>query len=201
MNVGDKMETKTYHSVENQLPDKDTFWMEIDVGKVDLGLSSESLYDLTTVVEYRKGDSPKAPKIDDLGDKIRFSLDSGEISGTIADVFNKVVLEMDVGNAELFLSSGNFESIDVDIGVGDVDVFLPEKGGGTVKVEVGTGNARIVVSKNTGYLLHYNVDIGAISATVENSMIEKGTIRINPEMDTTYEIWVEVGIGHIEVSG
>lgn len=200
INVDDRRETKTYHSIEKQLLDKDTFWIEIDIGDVDIGLSSESLYDLSTIVKYRKGDSPKAPKIDVLRDKIRFSVDVGKISGTIAESFNAVKLEMGVGDAELFLSSGSFENIDVDIGIGNVDVFLPEKGEGTVIVEVGTGNVKIVVSKNIGYLLHYDMGIGAFSINVENSMIEKGTVRINPEKEVTYEIWVEIGIGHIEVS-
>ncbi len=201
INVDDRKETKTYHSVEKQLLDKDTFWIEIDVGDVDIDLSSESLYDLTTIVKYRRGDSPKAPKIDDLGDKIRFSVDVGEISGTIAESFDAVKLEMDVGDAELFLSSGSFENIDIDIRVGNVDVSLPEKGEGTVIVEMGTGNVKIVISKNTGYLLHYDVGIGGFFIDAENSTMEKGTVRINPEKEIAYEIWVEVGIGRIEVSG
>lgn len=195
----DERETKTYHFVEENLLDRETFLADIEIGNVEMRLSNGSLYDITTIVKYRKGESPEAPKIEDLGDTIMFSVPVGDIHGTIGDTFKNLNFEMNIGNAKLFLNSGSFENLDVDINIGNVEVFLPEEGEGTANIKVNTGAAKIVVNKDTGYILHCAIGIGTISINSEKNVIGEGTYRINPEKDVTYEIWIDVGTGHIEV--
>ncbi|MCD6467314.1 MAG: hypothetical protein J7L10_05285 [Methanomicrobia archaeon] len=195
----DERETKTYHFVEKNLLDKETFLADIEIGNVEMGLSNRYLYDVTIVVRYNKEESPKAPKIEDLGDTIMFSVPVGDIHGTIGDTFKNLNFEMNIGNAKLFLNSGSFENLDVDINIGNVEVFLPEEGEGTANIKVNTGAAKIIVNKDTGYILHYTIGIGAVSIDSEKDMIGEGTYRINPEKDVKYEIWIDVGTGHIEV--
>ncbi len=194
-------ETKTYHFVEDTILDRENFDASINVGEIDLVMSNNTLYNITAVVKYEKEEEPESPTIADLGDTVRFNASVGDITGTIADTFDTLEIDMNVGEVDLSLHSANFKRIDVSVGVGDVMIHLPEKGSGTARIKVGTGSAEIVTSKSIGYLIHCNTTIGAISVDAENIETKRGTYRVNPEKDITYEVWIDVGTGSIEVIG
>lgn len=203
INTGIAKNTEIYHSVENTMLDREIFDASINIGEVDLTVSNNSLYNITTIVRYEEGKEPEPPRIMDLKNTVQFNVSVGDITGTIADTFDTLEIDMNVGEVDLSLQSANFKRIDVSVGVGDVTVHLPEKGSGTARIEVGTGTAEVVTSKNAGYLIHCNTTIGAISVDTESIEIERGTYRVNPGKEIAYEIWVwvDVGTGSIEVRG
>jgi hypothetical protein len=199
IDVDEKWEKETYHFAEKEIEEREKFSLDANVGEIDLGVSDETLYDLTAIVRYEKDESPQPPEITDKGDVLQISAGSADLSGTVADAFNALEVELNVGEIDLSLQSGRFERVDVDLGVGEVKMYLPETGEGTIHLYVDTGDVNLVISGGRGYLLHYDIDIGSLSLDVDNTKIEKGTYRINPDREIAYEIWVSVDIGAIEV--
>ena len=193
------MEIETYQNTEKNLQDKEMISFDVEVGDIDIKLSNDTLYDLTTIIKHHRGDYIKPPKIENTDDTVKYSVTVGEIRGSIADSFKNFKLKLNVGNANLSLNSGNFEKMDIDLEVGNVVLHLPENGKGTVRINVDTGAVKLFINRDAGYILHYSIGMGAIEIKAEKTLMEEGTYRINPDKDVQYEIWIDIGPGHIEV--